>query len=353
MLFGFLNPFRMALSFRLHAARKRCRKKAGPKDVMELAQLLVRSGDRAAALRELQKGLIASPRAVELRKLHDSLWAEIAGAEIKALEKITRSGGEVQDFARLIELYRSLKRFDRCIAVAQAAEKKFSDSWVLKLAAGKALYHRFVSTRTPEDGRKAADVLRQVVRKKADCSRAWLYLAALLAELGQQAEAAQAADELVRLAPGNERARKLHTRLHGASAAGKHRKQAAAGRPRAGAEGDLLAGFMAKLRENSAVMGAVVFDGEGAVADRYSVKNDLFALEGHESTLSALGKCAGGAADRMGIGRLRLCVIEGEEWRMFFAQVAGGTVAVLATRAFSASAFESMAGRFSLDCVKR
>jgi tetratricopeptide (TPR) repeat protein len=356
MLSGFFDPFGLTRAFRLWAARRRYRHRPGPKQATALASLLAQSGDRPEALEILRKARLAFPEAPEPRRLHETLWSEAAGAEVAALEQAVATAPRVEDMVRLIELHRSLKNFDRCLTVIREAERRFRDSWPVKLAAGKALYHRFLNKRSPEDGAKAVEFLRQAIHLKPDCTRAFLYLAALLAERGRPADALRVADALLKLTPGDERARRLRTRLAGMRPAG---EPPAGGAKKAGTgagKGDLtqsLAGLLERLRENPAVFGALLFGAEGNLIGSHAVPNEHFAVEGHEAAVAVLAKAARTAADRIGIGRLRTCSIEGDPWRIYFGEVGGGTLAVLANRSLDAAGFDATVQRFSLEVVNR
>jgi tetratricopeptide (TPR) repeat protein len=355
---GFLSPFHLAKMFRLAAARRRYRNRPGPKEAEALAGLLVAVGDRAEALGLLRKARAAHPRSPEIKKLHDSLWAQAAGAEIDALERRLRTEAKPELHARLIELHRSVKNFDRCMAASREAERKFPDSWMVRLAIGKALYHRFLARKSREDGKKAAEYLREAARRKPDCTGAYLYLATLLSDLGMAREAASAAEELLRLVPKDARARRLRDKLSVAAGIPK----TAASRPPAGGAGregrsagsEVLGGLIEKLQANRNVYGAFVFGSDGSVLVRHGTPNEHFAFEGHDGAIAALGRSTQAAAERMGIGRLHTCTIEGDPWRIYFGDIGGGGVlAVLSGRNFDPNDFESLVTRFSLESVNR
>ena len=194
--------------------------------------------------------------------------------------------------------------------VGSEAERRFPDSWLVQLAVGKALYHRFIQTRAPEDGKRAADHLRKAWKLNPECARALLYLAALLGEIGLREEAVSVADALVRLVPGNDRARSLRARLSGRAPARREPARRPAGRPASPGK-ELLGGLMAKLRDNRAVRAALVLETGNEVLDRHTAEGAPFTLDGREPSVAALAKAARAAADRMGIGRLDTCSIRG------------------------------------------
>jgi tetratricopeptide (TPR) repeat protein len=352
---GFLSPFRLAKMFRLAAARRRYRNRPGSKEAEVLARLLVTVGDRAGALGFLRKARTAYPRSPEIKKLHDSLWAQAAGSEIEALERRLRTEAKPEVMARLIELLRSVKNFERCMAVSREAERKFPESWMVRLAIGKALYHRFLARKSREDGRKAAEYLREAARRKPDCTGAYLYLATLLSDLGMAREAVSAAEELVRLVPRDGRARRLRDKLSAAAGipktAGSRLAIVKEGRGAGGSE--VLGGLIEKLQANRSVYGAFVFGSDGSVLVRHGTPNEHFAFEGHDGAVAVLGHAAQAAAERMGIGRLHTCTIEGDPWRIYFGDIGGGVLAVLSGRNFDPNDFESLVTRFSLEPVNR
>jgi len=355
---GVLNPIRLIATFRLGAARKRYQRRPGPEAALALARLLERTGDRAGAMGLLQKARARFPRSSELKRLHDTIWEKVARQEIAILERSLRSGGRVEDAARLIELYRSLKEYDRSLANAQEWERKVPESWLLKLAKGKALYHRFLAKRSKDDGQKAVEALRASVRIKPGCARALLYLAALLAELGRRDEALSAAEDLVAVAPGNERATRLRAKLLAAkpSPAAKDaaaRRAAKGTRARSGADPEVLEGLLERLKAFPSIYGALIFDPEFNVILRHALPNEHFAIDGHEASVALLAKAARASTERIGIGGLNTCSIEGDPWRIHLAEITGGTLAVLSNKAFDAGQFEQIAGRFTMDLVSR
>ncbi len=357
VLFGFLNPFRLKKALRLRAARHRHRLRPGPREALELSRLLVETGRRAAAMDVLQVARRSYPKASDVRKLHEALLAKAAAAEIQSLERSFRSGATAEELARLIELHRSLRNFERCFQVAHEAERRFPDSWLLKLAAGKACYHRFVLSRSRDDGLRAVGYLRQVWKMKPDCARALLYLTALLCELGQRAEAIAAADDLVLLAPTNERAKRLRSRVReGAPRSGPPERQKAGARPTsAGAPSEpaVLAGIMDSLRGNTAVLGGFIFDAEGATLKRHVVHVDRLEMEGHDASVAALARSARGASEKIGIGKLRTCLIEGASFRIHIGDLGGSTLTVFSERTFAGAEFERLLTRTSLEVVNR
>ena len=357
MLFGFLNPFRLKKAFQLRAARERYRRRPGPREAMELSRLLVETGDRLAAMDLLQGARRSYPKAGELRKLHEALLAKAAAAEIQVLERSFRSGATAEELARLIELHRSLRNFERCLQVAEEAERRFPDSWLLKLASGKAYYHRFVLGRSRDDGLRAVQSLRQVWKMKPDCARALLYLSALLCELGQREEAAAAADDLVHLAPTNERAKRLRARLReGAPRPGKPERRKSAAPPgpaRDPSEPAALAKIMDELVGNPTVLGAFIFDSEGATLKKHNVHGNRFDMDGHDGSVAALTRSARFASENIGIGHLRTCLIEGASFRIHIGDMGSSMVAAFSERTFAAADFEKLLKRPPLEVVSQ
>jgi tetratricopeptide (TPR) repeat protein len=356
VLLGLLNPFRLKKAFQLRAARQRYRRRPGPREAMELGRLLVETGDRPQAMDLLQAARRSYPKATELRKLHETLLAKAAASEIQVLERALRSGATAEELARLIELHRSLRNFDRCLQVVQEAERRFPDSWLLKLAAGKAFYHRYVLGRSRDDGLRAVESLRRVWKMKPDCARALLYLSALLCELGQREEAAAAADDLVHLAPTNERAKRLRARLRdGAprSAQPERQRVAAPGQGRPPSEPAVLAGVMEELVGNPAVLGAFIFDAEGATLKKHVVHANRFDMDGHEGSIFALARAARFASENIGIGDLRTCLIEAASFRVHIADLGTSMVAAFSERTFAAADFEKMIKRPPLEVVSQ
>lgn len=175
MFLAFLNPFRIANYFRLSVAMERYRKHPEQEETLSVARLLAKVGDRSGALRYLRNGRKRFPASKEIQQLYAKLWAQSAAAEIRSLGRAWRAQPRVEDAARLIELHRSVRDFDVAVKTAEEAEAKFPDSWLLKLAIGKTLYHRFLVFRHAEDGKRAAEALRQARAIKSDCSRALVY----------------------------------------------------------------------------------------------------------------------------------------------------------------------------------
>jgi tetratricopeptide (TPR) repeat protein len=291
------------------------------------------------------------PRVQELKRFHEELWAKVAGSEINSLEKAKHSRARVEDLARLIELYRSVKNFDRCLAISREANRKFPNSWLLKLAAGKALYHRYLHRRSRGDGERAVEFLQQARSLNPKCERALLYLAALLFEFGQRAEAAAVAEELVQIAPQNERAKRLRARITDLDREVKTAAPARRPTVQLTPDAEILDSLLEKLKGEEAIYGAMIYDSRGHVSHKHMVSNEHFQMEGHEESLIKLAKAFDTASERMGIGHLQSSSIEGDPWRIYFADLSGCTLAVLANRSFGASSFESIASRFSIDVV--
>jgi hypothetical protein len=53
----------------------------------------------------------------------------------------------------------------------------------------------------------------------------------------------------------------------------------------------------------------------------------------------------------MGIGRLQTCVIEGDPWWIYFADIAGRSLVVFSQARFKPENFESLVNRFSSELV--
>lgn len=358
MFLGFLNPFQLKNLLKRRAALRRYQRRPGPKETLELVRLHAACGDRPRALAVLQEARMNFPHSADLKRLHECLLAQAAGEEIRALERLVRMGGRIEDHARLIELHRSVKNFDRSIRVAQEADRRFPDSWILKLAAGKALFHQFLLTRSQEQGQKAAECLRQARKLKPDCARAILYLAALLAELGLRSQAVACAEELIRIAPGSVRAKRLRERLAVAprkaeAPAPPKGKRAPGAAPKIPFDPELLSDLMQKLQGNPAIYGSFLFDSDGSSLHSHVGSDDIFTLENHQDAIAALARSAQGATEKIGIGHLQTCVIEGNPWRIYIGELSGKTLMVFSDRAFSVDQFETLANRYSMNLVER
>ncbi len=352
MFLAFLNPLRIANYFRLSVAMERYRKHPDQDETLAVARLLAKVGDRSGALSYLRNGRKRFPASPEIQQLYAKLWAQSAAAEIRSLERGWRSQPRVEDAARLVELHRSVRNFDVAIRTAEEAEAKFPDSWLLKLAVGKTLYHRFLVSRNAEDGKRAAEALRQARTIKSDCSRALVYLTALLAETGPRSDAIAAAEELARIAPHSTQAQSFRQKLTGASAASTAAPEAGPpAQTAADSDEELTSLLLAELRQIPEVCATIIFHPDGGPVRQHFVPNELFAAENCQQAVASLAAGLHGAAERMGIGRLNTCVVEGDPWWIYLAEVAGKSVVILARKGFKSSAFERLMNRFMTETV--
>jgi thioredoxin-like negative regulator of GroEL len=354
----FLNPFRAYRSFRLRSLLLRYRSEPSAELALSLSKVLVDLGDPQSAVKYLKDARQRFSDSEEIRTVLSQLTALVVRKEITTLERDYRKAPRSRDLARLIELYRCLQNFTQCEKLAEGASASLQDSWMVQLAVGKAFFHRFLKERDKEDAARSAEALRRARAMKPTSTQVLHYLAALLLAVGPQAEAEEVLSELSLLLPGDERVKRMRGFLETRAAGGRKPTAAVAEReevlaPLERTPAEQVDALLEELRQSPEIFGAFVFSPSGTLLSHHWTDHEQFSLEGHESAIAGLARSFRGAAERLGIGSLDSCVVEGAgPWWFYLLESGGSELAVFADRTFAPDRFESLAGRHSLEPIQ-
>ncbi len=340
------NPLRLLDRRRLRKALELYQQSPGIDETVDVVHLFLKCGDGSRAFQYADNGYQRFPSSRKLLELRQETLKEMSREECRQLTRMLSRRASPKLIAKVIEIQRSLGDFAACDKLARRWQSKFEDSWVLQFAIGKYLFQRSLVEKDPELSRCCLEQLQRAAALNEESYKTMLYLGTLLYQLGSIPEAREAVETLLRHHPSDPKARALLECISHASEVVTDGEA-----PEVSAAANVALG---KLRLDPAVQAVLVHMSKGEAAElehSYFANNATFDLSDADEALAELIHSMKVSSNRMGIGELKTCKLEGETWQMFFRNHPYRTLFLCTSDDFPDEDFERIANHVSPEGV--
>lgn len=322
----FFSPF---LGARLKKARAHYEDQPGALSAVDLAEVLVKSGENEEAFQVVSEAKRRFPGDAVLQKTYNSIRKERAQKKLKSVSRRLRRGSDVDMYLQAAGLCRTLGNFKSAIAYIEKAAHAYPDHWHVEFALGQLYFSRFADLHKHEDSVTCLEHLRRARELNPRSRKVLLFLALTTTRLGHYDEATPLVETVLRQFPEDPQALSIQTYIERATAgpargrAGAVRKGRTT-RPVISPEDTVRVQRILQSAEALPSISAVyTFDKEAVLIDSTLKPNDVFKLEGTEGAVGALANGCKLDATRMGMGELQSCLILGTGWQILVRSLEG------------------------------
>lgn len=350
MAVNLLNIFSSIREKRLDEALARYEENPGIEETLRVVRLLMKSRDYKQAFMYADNGYQRFPASRELLEARQYSMRRLALEECRDLERRVSAHPRAETVAKIVEIRRSLNDFRSCEKLVKRWKTHFLKSWVLQFAIAKYLFQRSLIEKDPRLATRCLSQLEHACSLRPDNYKTLLYLATLLHQLGKKSQALAAATKILELYPDDPRATALVGYIRNTPGEpGSKGGPASVAPPTADIEeierrvfeelvgtDHLRAAIMYPAVEIEGAEPAVHFaESEGALAERGV---DALADLAHSLTVSS---------QRMGIGELSSCSMEGESWNLYFHRYSNGQLVLYTDTTFKEEDFARVREKLS------
>lgn len=342
-----LNPFKALARRRLEKALDLYAESPGIDETADVVRLLLKLRDYPTAFQYADNGYQRFPDSTELFDLRQSALRELSLEECRNLMARLASEPRPETVAKIVEIQRSLGEFRTCEKLARRWRARFPESWVLQFAIGKYLFQRSLIEKDKRISRRCLEQLEHAARLNPNNYKTLLYLATLLYQVGAMPRALETVERLLRHHPHDPKARALWDWISRAP------DERAAGEETPDAEGADAAGLPAEFCSRDDVHGVVVQEHRGdreMISSRYS-ETAPFEFTAGDEIFSNLAHALRVSSNRMGLGDLKTCVLEGGGWKILFRNHGYRSLLVCADAEFRHEDFEKLAAEVAPEGV--
>jgi tetratricopeptide (TPR) repeat protein len=299
---------------KLQASIERYRSAPTQADGLAAARRLIRMGRLDEALSWLRSVRQDLPSSRPVRRFYDKVRKKKA---LSALSRARREARESPSAANLVQVCEYLRiggRARQAFRQAAKANRLFPENWQVKLALGRLHFDRFSLTRDERDGWPAVDHFEQSRALNPKDYTTLLLLAITLTRLGAHEDALEVTEEILASRPADPRALGLKDYASNCLT-----EQLAASLESSGGEPDHEApapgeSHLERVMALPHAAGAFLFDEQAQVADTLVRENGSFDFSVPLEVLESIAATCRLEAERIGLGALQWCSLQGEGW---------------------------------------
>lgn len=311
----------------------------GVEETLRVVDLHLKAKNYARAFQYANNGYQRFPSSNELLQRRQIALKKRALSDYKALQKRIARNPRPESIAKVIEIRRSLGDFGQCEKLSNRWADEFPRSWVLQFAIGKYLFQRSLIDKDATNAARCLEQLELTAALKPGDYKTLLYLATLHYQLGSLAPAVEALEKLLRLLPSEPHAVALLR--HMKQAFPEEEVSSRIEEPSEEAESELAEAVSERIKSFDSIQAALVVQGDSETPEAefdYSSPTLPQSVEAAEHLRGLIHSLQVSSA-RMGIGNLLNCVLDGENWTIYFCQFGRVTLLIYSTKEFTESDF--------------
>ena len=317
MIYIISGLFKSITRWQLRQALNTYKQSAGPRQSLQLARLLMRSGSGSQAVRVLALAKRRFPDHKGVRRAYRLAKRQQATRSLKRVERLLAKETTLRLLSKACDLCCALQQYERAAEFANEATELYPNDWQSHYILGKLYFQQSNKTHAPEDHEQAISHLDLAYQINPDDYDVLLLLAISLARVDEYDIARDLVERILHLWPNDARALKLIRHIDQARDVGPEdasdREFETAGD---GAPVDELDALLANLGEIEGEVGAFIFDLEGTLLRSCVHESDNFTLSSMQDTIESMIRACHVDVSRIGIGQFQSCFICGVDWQI-------------------------------------
>lgn len=316
MIYIISGIFTSITRWQLRQALNNYKKSSGPRQSLQLARLLMKSGSGTQAVRVLTLAKRRYPEHKRIQRAYRTTKRQQASRALKRVERRLKHDRTLRLLSKACDLCCATQQYDKATGFADEATKLYPDNWQTHFILGKLYFQRSNKSGSSDDHEQAITHIDRAYQLNPDDYDVLLLLAISLARVEEYGVALEIAGRIIELWPEDPRASQLV----------RHVEQVRDSSPDGPFENEFndvvdsptnqFDTLLDQLRRVEGQSGAFIIDAEGAVIRSSAQESDNFTLSEAQGPIESMIRACHVEVSRIGIGQFQSCLICGIDWQV-------------------------------------